>query len=653
MRRFIVKTFVSAFLFATLFAGSGFASEVDRLFWERRWDDLASLASEDLSDREKSVIANGLWTQQKWPEALAIMESLKGSYPAEVAPYGAMLHVLGLERTGNLKEAYGSALALYKSSPPEDLTYYVCYSLARLTSNSEERRKWLRRMIGATDDGTLKAQTLEQLMDFPDPSLSDASAMLKIRAFNEKALALFRKAPASRERSYRLGYAAYLKGKDGEAIKYLSQVPLSGYFAESALYYRSMSLYRLKKYGEALPLLSRLIFMEGSDFIVRGTKRISLIAVRGHGEEAKKILYRASRELTGEGALTASASYASILTGEDKVKEEDRLLKNHPGSKAASAILWDRAWDRWNSGDYKGALGFFRRASEGRSGGFPEHLYWAGRCLEKTGEGEKAKETFRLLTENHPISVYAFIADPDHSLVFDEAQKSLNRTETELERWGFAVHSKMKRIDSSDPNERYNGAWLANWMGQEEEAYRAARPLASMTVGGKGFPRALACFLHPRPFRADVEAIAEKFSVEPEIVWSIMKQESAFNPSAVSWVGASGLMQLMPGTAKWEAETMKMGKYDVFTVRDNIMLGTAHISRLMKTYPRLEWSLAAYNAGGGNVNKWNKKSGEKPLDLWMEGIPFTETRGYVKRVMGNLFVYRQLYGSEGGVKVAP
>lgn len=646
MRKFIVTVvFLATFLVGSS-VGFAYSSEVDRLFWERNWSELTALLSEDLSPRERSIVANGLWTQGKWEDALDVMDTLREFYPAEVAPYGEMLYVLGLERTGRTREAYDSALALYLSSPPKDLTYYVCFALSRLTGNDEERRKWMRRMVDATDDGTLKAQTLEKLMDFPDPSLSDASAVLKVRALNGKALDLFKKAPPSRERSYRLGYAAYLRGKDEEAVKYLSQVPLSGYFAQSGLYYRSMSLYRLKRYKEALPLLSRLIFMDGSDFIVRGTRRISLIGGKGHREEALKILYRASRELTGDGALTASASYASLLKGEAKVKEEDRILKDHPGSRPALDILWRRAWGRWDAGDYAGALGFFRKASVAR----PEHLYWAGRCLERLGESAKAAETFKALVKNHPLSVYAFMAAPDHSLGFDPQGQGLRRVETELERWGFVVHSKMKRAGSSDPLERYNGAWLASWMGQEDEAYRAARPLASLTVGGKGFPEDLARFLHPRPFRPDVESIAERFSVEPEIVWSIMKQESAFNPSAVSWVGASGLMQLMPGTAKWEAETVKMGKYDVFSVRDNIILGTAHISRLMKTYPRLEWALAAYNAGGGNVNKWNRASGEKPLDLWMEGVPFTETRGYVKHVMGNLFVYRQLYGQSGESK---
>ncbi len=645
MRKFIVGLAMMMIGSSVVLSGGPAleASEVDSLFWSRDWDGLASLASGDLSERELSLVANGLWFQKRWMDSLAVMDRIKDSYPKAIKPYGEMIYVLGLERTGREKDAYDAALALYLSSPPGDLRYYVCYSLSRLTGNREERRKWLRRMAEATEDNTLRTQALENLMEFPDPSLSDAHALLKVRPTDARALAVLKGAPSSRERSYRLGYAAYLGGRDGEAVRLLSQVPMTGPFAQSALYYRSMSLYRLKKYGEALPLLSRLVFMENSDFISRGTRRISLIAGKGHRAEALKILYRASRELPGEGAVVASASYAGLLEGEERVREQDRILKTYPGSKVASDILWQRAWERWDDGDFKGALPLFSRGSEGKASGLPEHLYWAGRCLERIGEGKKAKKTFEVLVKNHPLSVYSFLASPDHSPTFTEGVGSLSRRETELERWGFVVHSKMIRAGSSDPMERYNGAWLARWMEQEDEAYRAARPLEPYLVSSGDVSLEIARFLYPRPFEREVSEATGRFGVEPYLVWAIMKQESAFNPAAVSWVGASGLMQLMPGTAKWEADTLKIGKYDVFSVGDNVILGTAHISRLTKTYPRLEWAVAAYNAGGGNVNKWNRNSGKKPLDLWMEDVPFSETRGYVKNVMGNLFAYRCIY----------
>ncbi|MCF4151713.1 transglycosylase SLT domain-containing protein [Dethiosulfovibrio sp. F2B] len=644
MKKFMFPMVLCLAMSLSLEVSPSFSSEVERLFWERRWDELASVTSEDLSPREISMVANGLWTKGRWEDALALMDEVGDRYPEEIRPYASMLRVLALERIGDPKAAYGEALDLYLSSPPEDLTYYVCYALSRLTGNEEERRKWMRRMLSATDDSTLKAKTLDDLMDFPDPSLSDASAALRIRPLNSRALKLFEKASPSRERSYRLGYAAYLREDHDKAVKYLAQVPLSGSFSQSALYYRAMALYRLKRYGEALPLLSRLIIMDNSDYVVRGSRRIALIAKRGHMEEAEKVLFRASRELSGDRALSAAVSYAGILSGESKTDEEDRILKLYPRSSEASSILWNRAWVRWDKGDYEGALSFFEKASSSKGMAPAEHLYWKGRCLERLNRPDEAIKSFKALSENYPLSIYSYLAFPGDPVSMVPGAGKLERRESELERWGFVIHAKMRLSGSSDPQKRYNGAWLAAWMGNEDEAFRAARSLASYAVGPDGVYRDLAKFLYPRPYREVVEEMANRFQVEPAVIWSIMKQESAFNPSAVSWVGASGLMQLMPRTAKWEADTLKMGKYDLFSVKDNVTLGTAHISRLLRSYRRLEWSLAAYNAGSGNVNKWNRSFGDRPMDLWMEEIPFTETRGYVKKVMGNLFVYRQLYG---------
>ncbi len=73
----------------------------------------------------------------------------------------------------------------------------------------------------------------------------------------------------------------------------------------------------------------------------------------------------------------------------------------------------------------------------------------------------------------------------------------------------------------------------------------------------------------------------------------------------------------------------------------------------MAAYPHLEWVAAAYNAGGGNVNKWNRERGDWEMDAWMEGVPFRETNGYVKNVMRNYAVYQKLYGKTDMSKFKP
>ena len=150
--------------------------------------------------------------------------------------------------------------------------------------------------------------------------------------------------------------------------------------------------------------------------------------------------------------------------------------------------------------------------------------------------------------------------------------------------------------------------------------------------------------LYPRPFRPQVENAAKTYGVEANFVWSIMRQESAFRPDAKSYVGASGLMQLMPATAKEEARRAGLASYEIMNVNDNIKIGTSHLNTLSKNFERKEWIMAAYNAGGGNARKWMRDGGDRlALDRWIEAVRFDETSGYVQRVSANLEIYRMLY----------
>jgi soluble lytic murein transglycosylase len=132
-------------------------------------------------------------------------------------------------------------------------------------------------------------------------------------------------------------------------------------------------------------------------------------------------------------------------------------------------------------------------------------------------------------------------------------------------------------------------------------------------------------------------------------VHALIRQESEFNGGARSHAGAQGLMQMMPGTARITARRYRQRYSRKRLTSDpayNLMLGTAHIGDLISDFNGSYIMLiAAYNAGGGRVNEWNKKFGDPrsgtidPID-WVESIPFNETRNYVKRVMENMHVYR-------------
>jgi len=142
-------------------------------------------------------------------------------------------------------------------------------------------------------------------------------------------------------------------------------------------------------------------------------------------------------------------------------------------------------------------------------------------------------------------------------------------------------------------------------------------------------------------------------SIEKSIVYAIARQESAFNPSAVSHAGARGLLQLMPATAKVVAKAAGMPySLDRLTTDAgyNATIGAAHLAELVGGFNgSYIMSFAAYNAGRSRVSKWVQQYGD-PRDPnvdavdWIERIPFSETRNYVMRCMENLQVYRARLG---------
>ena len=168
--------------------------------------------------------------------------------------------------------------------------------------------------------------------------------------------------------------------------------------------------------------------------------------------------------------------------------------------------------------------------------------------------------------------------------------------------------------------------------------------LLLLFVVGVGF--AVYTFNHYFPLRhvALIEHYAHKHGVDPVLVASIINVESRFNNYAVSHAGASGLMQLMPGTATWIADALGLADFDfdtqVFDPAININMGTWYIARLMNNHYDLTAALAAYNAGSGNVASWLSNPDLSADGQSLDHIPFGETRRYVAVVTSILPVYR-------------
>jgi soluble lytic murein transglycosylase len=145
----------------------------------------------------------------------------------------------------------------------------------------------------------------------------------------------------------------------------------------------------------------------------------------------------------------------------------------------------------------------------------------------------------------------------------------------------------------------------------------------------------------PMPFRDDVVANAREIGLDPAYVYGLIRQESRFVMDARSHVGASGLMQLMPATARWTAKKIGL-PYSNEQIADrgvNLKLGTSYLKLVLDDFNGSQpMAAAAYNAGPSRPRRWREGATIEPA-IWAENIPFAETRDYVKKVLSNATVY--------------
>lgn len=157
---------------------------------------------------------------------------------------------------------------------------------------------------------------------------------------------------------------------------------------------------------------------------------------------------------------------------------------------------------------------------------------------------------------------------------------------------------------------------------------------------------------YPMPYQSAIVSYSQRFGIDPAWVYGIIRQESRFQASAKSGVGAGGLMQVMPNTAKEVAR--KLGEpYNASNITHgdtNIRYGTFYLSDIfgqLSSNPAL--ATAGYNAGASKARRWQPDFGSLPADQYVESIPYPETRGYVKAVMENTANYGVLLGEQQSI----
>ena len=369
----------------------------------------------------------------------------------------------------------------------------------------------------------------------------------------------------------------------------------------------------------------------------------------------------------------------NALIARAQAKNQDQYLQElvpkamaiDPNADPALQFFWDKGWGAYTRGDLNGARKFFRFIADTYShpNVHRQSEYWYARSAERQGEKEEAAAIYQKLASAPYTDLYAQFA------ITRGAKHERNRTNplkksgpgwTEIAEKGMPQELQLAyeltalaamreafleaRRNTRRQNVRLAEALLADVhhaSGNKIQMYlslRRAWPQLA-TVEQDSTPAYFLQMYYPLKYGNEIAEYAKERGLDPNLVRALILQESYYNPAAKSRVGATGLMQLMPPTAKEHAArlgvpfaTSRLENPDV-----NIRLGTYHLKMLVNMFSGNTYlATAAYNAGQGNVLKWRRAAPKKPTDEFLESIPFQETRNYVKRVTMLKSAYERL-----------
>ena len=293
--------------------------------------------------------------------------------------------------------------------------------------------------------------------------------------------------------------------------------------------------------------------------------------------------------------------------------------------------------------------------------------YWSGRSWARAGNAERARERWSAVIERDPYSYYAGLAarrlgqsiptPPVAQLPSPQRFRgALTRAEV-LDALGMTVEERYEYEGIERAAETREDV-LAAGRGLVEHGevirairvgWRAVASDGGAANGDSAPPRDLRGYMliYPLLLEAELVARSRASNLDPALVAGLIRQESSWYPRAVSRAGARGLMQIMPSVGEAIARSRGYPLWDpalLFDPSVSLELGTLHLRADLSSHANVQRALAAYNAGGSRVRRWIRRPGAQDPEMFVERIPFVETRDYVRIVLRNAEMYRALYG---------
>jgi soluble lytic murein transglycosylase len=656
----------------------------------------------ELADFAVFLVADYRFANARYSEAAALYGQV-----IERFPRSSLTARAAFKRAQSLFESFAYAQAaeafdrFLQENPRSELAPAAGMGLGRaLTADADMGRAvrayqnvWIKYPGNPNDQDVEQALNLlraggVEIPDLASAELHERGSNLFRNSQHEKAVETFTafldKEPKSPDRSdalYHVGVSLYYLGKRGEAAvileKMMREYPTDAR-TDEALYWLGRSYSKLGDWDRGVNAFQKLL--EGFP----------------DSEWCDDALFLTGNIFRESGDMRKALQFY------------DKLVREYSDSRFADSAIWWKAWWHYTSGDYTKADRVLQDLVNRYPRSFLVHQarYWQGRAAEKRNDISQASVYYDQVLKKGPYTYYGYRAAERKAVLGAAAVMKLDDA-------GVAATVSVETPDLDDalyPFDDDEGppVWTEE-MGQTlaaEPAFRKTLELMHLDMKKEaatelwslkdGMPRKRIALIgvskvfyelgdyyhsiiivlrkyehylegptpgasedlwllaYPKGYWESIVTYARKYKQDPYFIAAIIKEESQFRTDALSSAGARGLMQVMPATGERAAKLNKLSGFDrekLFDSDTAINIGTWYVSQLMKRFKKDPLLVAAaYNAGPEAVQGWIKKNGyHGERDQFVEQIPYSETRGYVKKVLRNYAEYKRIYTKSAGI----
>lgn len=606
--------------------------------------------------QEKASIelADSFYLKEDFGKAQEQYKLFHGKFSSsDLIPYALFQAGVCEEKNNKLNEAYASYKKIYFEYPESEYAKSSLDNLTRLASQNG-----LPSFEPTVDELYSRAEKLFGIY-FYDMALSDFNKILETSDVATKYPGTYSKT------LFKTGMSYFNMNDYANAKKYLelnyNTFPSGGY-ADDSLYYLGRCLTNLNAYDEAIKTYKKLL---------------ERFPQSNYGDDS---LYRCGRISYMADDWQNAGFYFQ------------RLIDEYPNGDKLADGYWELGWIQYRLEEFESAAITFDKMAASFKGGSLEEkgLFWQAKCFQKLNRQSEAIEIYKKVFSLEPLSYYGFdsakiLEKAGNTVSMPKFDKSLNPENPDISGIIPEVYNNLiphKITDNGEVNhinkakellfiQFYNSAAAEIEASKEETDTNLTNLLEISTLylksrdyensigivqknyiklssGLSGSKKDYYYYLfYPYAYKDYILKYSSTYSVEPDFLLAIIREESRFKADAGSHAGAQGLMQIMPATGKNIASQIGISNFSESMLHDpetSITMGAYYISRMLGNFEGNKYyALGAYNGGPAAMQKWISKYGNLDIDEFIESLTYDETKNYIKRVMASYYIYELLY----------